>query len=77
MVTLTKHVIPGPDLHCSGPLALSGFLQHLSAKYKRRPKKVLLSERWALAVSQSEVYFVEKLQYRKSVIQQYSYILIN
>ena len=27
MVTLTKHVIPGPDLHCAGPLALRGFLQ--------------------------------------------------
>ena len=35
----TKHVIPGPDLHCAGSLALKGFLQHLSAKYKRRPKK--------------------------------------
>ena len=21
MVTLTNHVIPGPDLHCAGPLA--------------------------------------------------------
>ena len=34
MVTLTEHVIPGPDLHCAGPLALRGFLQHLAAKYK-------------------------------------------
>ena len=39
MVTLTKHVIPGPDLHCAVPLALRGFLQHLPAKYKWRPKK--------------------------------------
>ena len=31
MVTLTKHVIPGPDLHCAGPLALWGFLHHLPA----------------------------------------------
>ena len=36
----------------------------------QKQKKVLI-------VSQSEVYFVEKLQYRKSAIQQYSYILIN
>ena len=50
MVTHAKHVIPGPDLHCAGPLALKGFLQHLPAKYKCRPKKVLLSERWALAL---------------------------
>ena len=34
MITLTKHVIPGPDLLCAGPLALRGFLQHLPAKYK-------------------------------------------
>ena len=34
MVTLTKYVIPGPDLHCAVPLALWGFLQHLPAKYK-------------------------------------------
>ena len=32
--SLTKHAIPGPDLHCAGPLALCGFLQHLPAKYK-------------------------------------------
>ena len=44
MVTLTKHVISGPDLHCARPLELRGFLQHLPAKCKRRPKKVLLSE---------------------------------
>ena len=34
MVALTKHVIPGPDLHCAGPLAWKRFLQHLPAKYK-------------------------------------------
>ena len=33
IVTLINHVIPGPDLHCAGPLALRGVLQHLSAKY--------------------------------------------
>ena len=44
MVTLTKHVISGPDLHCAGPLVLNGFLQHLPAKYKWRSKKFLLSE---------------------------------
>ena len=33
MVTLTKHVVPGPDLHCAVQLARKGFLQHLPAKY--------------------------------------------
>ena len=47
---LTKHVIPGPDLHYAGPLALREFLQHLPGKYKRRPKKVLSSEGRALAL---------------------------
>ena len=28
-----KHVISGPGLHCAGPLARTGFLQHFSAKY--------------------------------------------
>ena len=51
MVTLTKHVIPGPGLHCAGPLALKRFLQHLAAKNKRKPKKVLLSEGGVLALS--------------------------
>ena len=32
--TLTKHAISRPDLHCAGPLALWGFLQHLPAIYK-------------------------------------------
>ena len=50
MVSLTKHAIHGPDLHCSVPLALRRFLQHLPAKYKWRPKNVLLSERGALAL---------------------------
>ena len=50
MVTLTKHIF-GPDLHCAGPVAVWGFLQHFSAKYKGRPKKVLLCERGALALS--------------------------
>ena len=50
MVMLTKHVIPGPGLHCAGPLALKGFLQHLPAKHKRRPIKVLQSERWDLTL---------------------------
>ena len=39
MVTITKHVIPGPDLHCARPLASRGFWQHLPAKYKWWPKK--------------------------------------
>ena len=50
MVTLTKHVIPGPDLHCAGPMALRGFLQHLPAKYRLRPKKISPSEDGALAL---------------------------
>ena len=48
---LTKHVIHGPDLHCAGPLALEGFLQHLPGEYKRRTKKVLPSEGGALPLS--------------------------
>ena len=39
MVTLTKHVVTGPDLHSAGPLALSGFLQHLPAKFSEDQKK--------------------------------------
>ena len=38
-------LLPGRIYIARGPLALRGFLQHLLAKYKRRPKKVLLSER--------------------------------
>ena len=41
---VTKHVIPRPDLHCAGPLALRGFLQHLPAKYKSRPKNPTVGE---------------------------------
>ena len=47
MVTPTNHAIAGPDLHRAGPLALRGFLQNLSAKYRRRPKKVLQFQRGA------------------------------
>ena len=47
MVTPINHVIAGPDLHRAGFLALSGFLQDLSAKYRGRPKKVLQFERGA------------------------------
>ena len=39
MVTPTNHAIAGPDLHRAGSLAVRGFLQHLSAKYRGRPKK--------------------------------------
>ena len=39
MVTPTNHAIAGLDLRRSGPLAVWGFLQHLSAKYRGRPKK--------------------------------------
>ena len=49
MVTPTSHVIAGPDLNRAGPLALWGFLQDLSAKYRGRPKKVLQFEREAPA----------------------------
>ena len=46
MVTPTNHVIadlhhPGPDLHHPGPLALGGFLQDLSDKYREDQTKVL------------------------------------
>ena len=47
MVTPINHVIAGPDLHRAGSLALCGFLQDLSAKYRGRPKKVLRFEREA------------------------------
>ena len=57
MVTPTNHAIAGPDLHRAGPLAVWGFLQHLSAKYRGRPKKVLRFERrapsWYCAISWS------------------------
>ena len=45
MVTPIHHAFAGPDLHCAGPLALGGFLQDLSAKYRERPKKLLRFER--------------------------------
>ena len=35
MVTLTKHVISGPNLHSAGPLALKGFLQNRSEDQKK------------------------------------------
>ena len=49
MVTLTKHVIPGPDLHCAGPLALKVFSTS-SCQIYAKTKKVLLSKRWALGL---------------------------
>ena len=39
MVGHSNHVIPGPDLHYAGPMALWGFLQHLSAKCRKKQKK--------------------------------------
>ena len=50
MVTLTNHVIPGPDLHCTGPQVFWGFWQHLPAKTSQRTKKVLPSDRGAMAL---------------------------
>ena len=54
MVTSTNHAIAGPYLRCTGPdlchagpLAVWAFLQHLSPKYRGRPKKVLRFERKA------------------------------
>ena len=49
MLTPTNHVIAGPDLHRARLLALLGFLQDLSAKYRGRPKKVLRFEQGPLA----------------------------
>ena len=40
MVTPINHVIAGPDLHRPGPLALWGFLQDLSYKYREDQTKV-------------------------------------
>ena len=39
-------LLPGPDLHRVGPLALWDF-PNISAKYRLRPKKVLPFERGA------------------------------
>ena len=39
MFTPTNHATAGPDLHRAGPPAVWGFSQHLSAKYRKRPKK--------------------------------------
>ena len=47
MVTPTNHAIAGPDLHRAGPLAVWGFLQDLSAKYRGRANKVLRFQRSA------------------------------
>ena len=49
MVMSTNHVIAGPDLHRARPLALWRFSHHLSAKYRRRPKKILLFQLGAVA----------------------------
>ena len=47
MVTPTDHAIVGPDLHRAGPLAVWRFLQHLFAKCRGRPKKLLQFQRRA------------------------------
>ena len=49
MIKRTNHVIAGLDLNRIGPLALWGYLQDLSAKYRGRPKKVLQFERGAFS----------------------------
>ena len=41
MVTPINRVITGSDLYRAGPLALWGFLQDLSAKYREDQTKVL------------------------------------
>ena len=43
-------LFPGRIYIARGPWHLKDFLQHLPAKYNRRPKNVLLSERKALAL---------------------------
>ena len=56
----------------------SAFLIQLSAlKVSVMYKQNQALDKDQQSVSQSEVYFVEKLQYRKNAIQQYLYILIN
>ena len=50
VVTLTNHVIPGPDLHCARPLILWGFLQHLMPKIGEDQEKILQYERGAMAL---------------------------
>ena len=48
MITPTNHVIARPGYTLSRALDNVGILQHLPAKYGRKPKKVLPSERGAL-----------------------------
>ena len=50
MVTLTNHVIPGPDLHCARPLVLWDFSNIFQLNIGKDQKKVLPSERGALTL---------------------------
>ena len=45
MVTSTNHVIVGPDLHCTMPLALWRFSQHLLANIGEDQKNLTVSAR--------------------------------
>ena len=64
MVTLTKHVIRGPDLHGAGPLALTGFLQHLPANISEDHKKsyYLSAGPWHCAIWQRRRWLLHYVQ---------------
>ena len=57
MVTSINHVIAGPDLHCTWPLALWRFSQHLLANIGEDQKKILRFQLGALAGTAS--YYVK------------------
>ena len=51
MITLTKHVIPGSDLHCAGSWHFRDFCNiFLPNRSEDQKKKILLLERGALAL---------------------------
>ena len=56
MVTLTKHVIRGLNLHCAGSLARKGFLQHL-------PEKCTVSE------DQKKSYYLSEGLWHCAILQ--------
>ena len=71
MVTPTNHAIAGTDLHRTESLAVWGFLQHLSAKFRGRPKKVLRFERrassWYCAILWSILSWLMHYVHKKAI----------
>ena len=50
MVTLSNHVIPGPDLHCAGPWHFMDFRDIFLPNIDEDQRKDFPSERKALAL---------------------------